>query len=263
MAFPGFHALRPDFEARLAEERAAHPPRALPPLTEADLASLPPPVVRFLRRSGAVGRPRVDRVRVEWGARMWRRPGGAPMDAPAVQHSWFGERPARLFFMTARMLGLPVQVFHDYRGAEASMRVRVAALVDAANVSGEVLSRGETVTILNDMCFLAPATLVDPRLEWAPVDDRLARVTFRNGPHAVRAELVFDADGALVNFFSDDRPALVDGKLLPYRWSTPIADYREVDGRLLPRTGRAVYAYPEGDFTYGDFEVRGLAYEDV
>ena len=37
--------------------------------------------------------------------------------------------------------------------------------------------------------------------------------------------------------------------------------YREVDGRLLPTKGSAVYAYPEGDFTYGAFTLRTIAYD--
>jgi len=257
----GCHALRPDYEARVAEALAAHPPVALPVLAEADLAPLPPPVQRYLRRSGAVGKPRVDRVRVEWRAKMYRKPGEAPMDAPAVQVSFFAGPPVRLFFMTARMKGLPVQVFHDYQGEAATMRVRAASLLDVVKLEGEALSRGETVTVLNDMCFLAPGALVDPRLAWAPVDDRTARVTFTNGRHVVAATLRFDAEDQLVDFWSDDRPALVDGKLLPYRWNTPISGYREVAGRWLPGRGSAVYAYPEGPFTYGEFEVRSVAYE--
>jgi hypothetical protein len=258
-----FHRLRSDFETRLAEELAAHPAAALRPLTESDLAPLPPPVRRYVRRSGAVGKPQVDRVRVEWRAKMYRKPGEAPMDAPAVQVSFFAGPPVRLFFMTARMKGLPVQVFHDYRGEAASMRVRAALLFDVVDLAGEAFSRGETVTVLNDMCFFAPGTLVDPRLTWAPVDDRSARVTFKNGRHVVEATLRFDEADELVDFWSDDRPALVDGKLRPYRWRTPLSGYRAVQGRWLAARGSVVYEYPEGPFTYGEFEVRSISFEAV
>jgi len=42
----------------------------IPALTEADLASLPPLMQVYVRRSGAVGRPRVRNVRVEFDAQM-------------------------------------------------------------------------------------------------------------------------------------------------------------------------------------------------
>ena len=34
-----------------------------------------------------------------------------------------------------------------------------------------------------------------------------------------------------------------------------------MDGRWLPARGAAVYAYPEGDFTYGDFVLKAVTYD--
>jgi hypothetical protein len=77
----------------------------------------------------------------------------------------------------------------------------------------------------------------------------------------VSATLHFNDRDELVDFTSDDRPADDHGALRPLRWSTPIEGYREIDGRRLPTRGRAVYAYPEGDFTYGAFTLRSIAYD--
>ena len=48
---------------------------------------------------------------------------------------------------------------------------------------------------------------------------------------------------------------------VPMRWNTPIDDYREVDGLYLSHHGTAVYAYPDGPFTYGEFTLRSIAYD--
>jgi hypothetical protein len=45
------------------------------------------------------------------------------------------------------------------------------------------------------------------------------------------------------------------------RWSTPISDYRVIDGLRLPTHGEAVYARPEGPFTYGEFTIRSIEYD--
>jgi hypothetical protein len=50
--------------------------------------------------------------------------------------------------------------------------------------------------------------------------------------------------------------ALVDERIT---WQ-PIEGCREIDGRLLPTRGSAVYAHPEGDFTYGAVTLRSIAY---
>jgi hypothetical protein len=256
----GCTALQPEFESRVQSVLRAQPTTAVPLLEAADLAHLPPPVRRFVLASGAVGRPRVRSFRAEFDAEMFRKPGDAPMVSTSVQYNLV-DSPTRLFFMKSRMFGLPVQVFHDYAAERATFRVRVASLVNVVDEGGVPFSRVETVTVLNDLCFFAPGALVDRRLSWEPFDDRTARVTFSNGPHRVSATLHFNERDELVDFTSDDRPQLVDGTYRPYRWSTPIEGYQLLDGRRLPTRGSAVYAYPEGPFTYGKFRLRSVAYD--
>ncbi len=255
----GCSTLQSKSESRIQEEFRAQPTTAIPLLEEAALAHLPLPVQRFVRASGAVGRPRVQNFRAEFDAEMYRKPGDAPMVSRSVQYN-FVASPARLFFMTSRMFGLPVQVFHDYAAERATFKVRVASLFNVVDEGGDPFSKVETVTVLNDLCFFAPGALVDPRLSWEPIDDRTARVTFSNGPHRVSATLFFNERDELVDFTSDDRPPKIDGTYRPYRWSTPIEGYQQLDGLRLPTRGAAVYAYPEGPFTYGKFRLKSVAY---
>jgi len=255
------HGLSPRFDALVQAEYAAQPLAPAAALQAADLGHLPPPVRRYVLSSGAVGRPRPQRMTIAFDALMSKRAGARPMVATSVQHSFFG-RSTRLFFMRARMAGLPVQVLHAYLREEATMRVRVASLVNVVDLAGEMLSRAETVTVLNDLCLMAPGALGDPHLAWTPRDERSAGVSFTNGRHRVAAVLSFNARDELVDFASDDRPALQgDGTLRPLRWSTPVDEYQVLDGLRLPSRARAVYAYPEGEHAYGIFTVRSVAHD--
>jgi len=257
----GCVSLRSRYEARAEAELAAQPLTAQPLLREADLAPLPPPVQRYVRRSGAVGRPRVQRFRAEFEAEMFWEPGGKAMRATSEQVNLLA-RPVRLFFMRARKMGLPVQALHAYAEAQATFQVRVASLFDVVDERGEALSAIETVTLLNDMCLLAPGSLVDPRLSWQPIDERTARVTFVNGPRRVAAVLHFNERDELVDFVSNDRPEKVDGEYRPHPWSTPIYGYQELGGLRLLTGGSAVYRRPDGDFTYGRFFLKSIAYDE-
>ena len=190
---------------------------------------------------------------------MYRKPGQAPMRARSVQYNFFG-RPTRLFLMEARMLGLPVRALHVYRQESATFTVRVASTVNMVNLHGDEISAAETVTVLNDLCLMAPGALLDPRLTWTQTDDRSAVVAFANGPHHVAATLVFDG-GELVEFWSDDRPDSSGATFIPMRWSTPISEYRDHGGFHQLRQGGAVYDRPDGPFTYGEFTVRSIEYD--
>jgi len=254
------NSMQARFDEALAAEFAAQPLVASPVLAEHDLSGLPTPVQRFIRASGAVGRPRPQNVRVEFHARMWRKPGEAPMESTSVQYNFLG-RPARLFLMKARMFGLPVRALHLYRHELATFQVRVASLLDIVRQEGEQISAAETVTVLNDLCFMAPGALVDPRLGWRPIDERTAFVTFTNGPHRATATLVFNEDDELIDFVSDDRPDSSTGTFVPRRWNTPISGYHETGGLRLPTRGSAVYARPGGPFTYGAFRLESIAYD--
>ena len=246
------------FHTRTADAMAA-PLEPAAVLTEADIAHLPPPVQRYIALTGSLGRPVVTEIRLRFDATMYDAPGAAGMSGPVVHYERF-DIPRRLFFMTARMKGLPVAVLHDFNHDNATMRVRLAGLVNVVDVGGPELTRTETVTILNDLCFLAPSRLVDPRLTWTAIDDTRARVIFALGPNTVSAELIFNAAGELVDFVSDNRGMLEkDGTLRILRWATPQSNYRDFGGWRVASEGDAIWHMPDGPFTYGHMQL--VAYE--
>ena len=254
-------SLRARYDRIVAAEFAAQPVGpAAPPLSLEDLTGLPAPVRRYVQRSGAIGRPRPQNMRFAFDADMYRGPGQAPMHATSIQYTFF-DRPARIFLMKARMFGLPVRALHVYRQEQATFTVRVASLVNMVDLRGAEISAAETVTVLNDLCLMAPGALADPRLAWSPIDDMTAAVTFTNGPHRVAATVAFNDRDELVDFWSDDRPESSSGRFVPSRWSTPVDEYRDVGGSHLIHRGRAVYARPDGPFTYGSFTLRSIEYD--
>lgn len=238
------------FDARRSEAIAI--PREEPRLlTEADIAHLPPPVRRYIALTGSIGRPVVTEITLRFDANMFDGPGAPGMTGPVVQYERF-DLPRRLFLMTTRMKGLPVAVLHDFNSDQATMRVRLAGLFNVVDLGGPELTRTETVTILNDLCFFAPSRMIDPALTWTPVDDTRAKVAFTLGPNSVMAELIFNDAGELADFVSDDRGALQkDGTLHIQRWTTPMATYRNFGGWRVASEGAAIWHPPEGAFTYG------------
>jgi hypothetical protein len=247
-------------EARAGLARTAAGPEV--PITEADLEPLPPPVRRYLRAVGVVGRPHVRNYRLRFRGRIRSAPDARWMPFTADQVSLVHD-PTRLFLMNARMRGLPVQAFHRYAGGRATMRVKALGVLTVADASGEVMDRSETVTHFNDMCLLAPGALVGPNIEWQAVDDRTARARFTHAAQTIAATLLFDDAGWLMNFVSDDRSrSSPDGKsFTPLRFSTPVRGYEDYGPVRLARWGEARWRLPEsGEFVYGEFELLGAEY---
>ena len=243
--------------------RAIPPAAPSPALTEADLAPLPAPVQRYVRGAGALGRPRPNSFRAAWTGHIR---GGAtePWMAFTAEQVSTLEPPRRFFKMDAVLKGLPVDVLHVYDDAGATMRVKVLSVYPMADARGPELTRAETVTVLNDLCVLAPATLTSPRIRWQPVDASTARAWFTAGGNTISAELRFDAAGELVDFVSDDRRASsADGRsFTPMRWSTPLRDYTARGPARVATHGDAVWSPAAGPaYVYGEFDLTALSYD--
>ena len=232
-----------------------------PVLTEADLAPLPDPVQRYLRATGMVGQPRIRNYRVRMRGRIRSGPDARWMPFEVDQQS-FADRPTRLFWMRATMMGVP-----DRRAAPAA---RTATRIDADQAARRVrrrrrrrpeMDQGETVTLFNDMCLLAPGTLVDPAIQWEPVDARTAKARFTHAAHTISATLFFDDDGLLKDFVSDDRFASSDGKT-----SSAGAGRRRSRSTARmgptgsPRGARRRWHPPEGEYVYAAIDILDVEY---
>jgi hypothetical protein len=234
---------------------------ATAPVEESDLAPLPAPVQRYLRTAGVVGGARVRNVRARMHGRIRSGP-DAPWITLSVEQYNFVAPPARMFYLTGSMYMIPVQGYHRYTGPSATMRVKAAALVPVVDASGPEMDQGETVTMFNDMCVMAPATLIDPAIVWEPIDARSARATFTNAGHTIRAELTFNDAGELTDFRSDDRyQTAPDGRSArKVRWSTPIGSYRSFGAVRLASHGEGRWHEAGGDYAYIELTIDDVEY---
>lgn len=229
-------------------------------LTEADTAHLPPVVQHYLIFVGAMDEPQVWNYRVRFSGALRNGPSDKWMPMTAYQQS-FANPPARFFLIESSKLGMPFNAFHRYVGPEATFRVRLASLLTVVDAHGAEMNKSETVTLLNDMFILAPATLIDRNIRWEELDPLTVRATWTHAGNTISAVVSFDHSGALVNFVSDDRSRTIDGKTYEQlRWSTPVGDWREFNGRKLPVKGEAIWTLPGGEFAYGRFELLAIEY---
>ena len=226
-------------------------------LTEEDLVSLPEPVKNYIRYTGCVGKPRVNRFKIIFHGALRNNDQSTWMPLTSVQYN-FMQEPTRLFFLNAVMKKLPVAGFHCYKNRKAYMDIRLLSLFKVQFQKGPDMDQSETVTFFNDMCCMAPATLIDPRIEWLETDGLNVKAKFTNGHIAITATLYFNKTGELANFISNDRYSTDEGKKLP--WSTPLHDYRLINNHLLPGYAETIYTYPDRNFIYGNFSIEEITY---
>lgn len=232
----------------------------MPLVSEADIRGLPGPVQKYLHYTGAVGRPRVWNFRARFTGQMRFRKDDAWINIVAQQYDFFNDS-ARFFYIESNKYGIPFDGLHLYIGSSATMQIKVASLFKVVDARGMEMNQGETVTLFNDMCLLAPATLIDGNIQWETVNALTVKARFANEGNAIGALLYFNEKGELIDFVSDDRFYSTDGKTFKkYRWSTPVTGYKDVGGRKIVAYGEAVWHTSEGEYSYAKFKLDEIEY---
>jgi hypothetical protein len=182
------------------------------------------------------------------------------MDFSSQQYNFFDD-PTRVFFIESTMFGIPFDGLHLYAGRSATMQIKVASLFQIVDAKGDTMTQGETVTLFNDMCVMAPATLIEKSIRWESVDSLTAKGIFTNKGITVSALLSFNERGELVDFSSEGRFMSADGITYKnYRWTTPMKNYREFGGRRIATEAELIWHTPQGEFVYGKFELVDIEY---
>jgi len=229
-------------------------------LTEEDIEQLPDPVKKYIHYSGSVGKQKVNNFRLEFTGQIRKDEKSEWMPFTTVQYN-FLEASTRLFFMKAVMKKLPVAGYHYFNNGEAFMDIRLLSLIKVQYQTGKEMGISETVTFFNDMCCMAPASLIDKRIKWIESDSNNVKAEFTNNNITISAWLSFNDNGELINFISEDRYVYEDKagmRKLP--WYTPLQDYQEIDGYRLAGYAEAIYKYPEGELSYGTFSLKHVEY---
>lgn len=226
-------------------------------VTEAAVARLPPPVQRFMRKAGVIGRPIPSIVRLRQVGRMRTAPTAAWMNFEADQ-VYTVAPPGfvwRAYFVSR---GLPFVFGRDtYSGGGASILMKALGVVPVADVGGSELGAAGLMRYLNEMMWF-PAAYLAPNVSWRAIDERSAEVSVTDSGLTARATLVFDGDDRIVDFraqrFNTDTRSLET-------WETPISGHRELNGLLLPAGGQGVWKLDGGSFAYIELDVVALAYD--
>lgn len=158
-------------------------------------------------------------------------------------------------------MGVPAGGLHLYMDEKAFMKIKLAGLFKIIDVEGPEMDQSETVTFLNDICFFAPAVLVDLKnIIWSEVNSRRLEAKYTNGTQTISSQLVFNDKGWLINFISNDRYEIIGKEANQRPWFTPVEEYSEFGPYKLPKIAGTWYKRPDQDFCYGEFTTIDVAY---
>lgn len=240
--------------ARVEVALRAHERRPGRPFHPDDLATLPPPVVRYFRRVLKDGQPMITSARITWagqfnmgkpGKNNWRPFTAVQLFVPAAPGFVWNAR-------IALFPGVSVKVRDSFVEGCGSMHGAVLGLIPVVRAEGTpTLASGALQRYLGEAAWLPTALLPRSGVTWTAIDESRARATISAAQTTVSLEFRFDADGHPISVFAPDR-FYDDGKgtPVPRPWEARNLRFSEQHGMMVPTESEVEWQLPTGPFVY-------------
>ncbi len=222
------------------------------------LDPLPEPVQRYMRFSDVIGKPWIQTIRLHQSGR-FRTGADRPWMAMRATQTYTTKPPSFRWDARFKLFGLPLLRAQDhYESGHAHMFGKLAGIYTLFDERGEKLDQGAMMRYLSEMIWFPIAFLGD-KIHWEAVDDGCAQVTLSDGDNNVSGKLFIDSEGRPINFsamrYREDK-----GTYALDAWSTPIMDYAERAGLMLPVRGQAMWHLETGPFPYIELSITEVEY---
>jgi hypothetical protein len=141
------------------------------------------------------------------------------------------------------------------------MLVSLESSVTLADRSGPEMDQGSLLRLLSDLVLFPTAFLDDRYVTWVSINERSARATLHLNGRQVTGVFEFGDDCLPRGFFADRYFDTGEGQAQLRPWSGDYADYREVEGMLVPH-GFLGYWHVDGErIPYVDFLLERPEYD--
>ncbi|MFB3852310.1 MAG: DUF6544 family protein [Vicinamibacterales bacterium] len=231
------------------------------PLDPARLASLPPPVQRYLRKAIARRGDFIQRVRLRHAGEFRPSLDGKWLPISGQQH-FNADPPGFIWWGRVRMLpGIWIDARDRSVGGEGNMWVTFESTVTIADSRGPELDQGALLRLLGEMAWFPTVFLDDRYVQWSAIDDRRAAATLRVGGRTVSGEFTFGPDGLPDAFMAGRYRDTGGGKSALTPFVGRVGNFRLVDGVLVPFRVIGAWVLDGQTKEYAKFDVEEIQFD--
>ena len=228
-----------------------------------ELAALPAPVQRYLRKALVEGSPVIAAVRVrhagefnmsETGQR-WR-----PFSSDQLVRV---HPPGFDWDASIRILPrMPVRVHDAYVEGDGILQAALLGLFPLVSLRGQgALAEGELMRFLAEAAWYPTALLPSQGVRWTKVDARAARAELRDGEVAVKLLFRFNDQDLIESVEAESRGRMVGEQVAPTPWGGRLWSYQRRAGMLVPLQGEVAWLLPEGARPYWRGRITTVEYQ--
>lgn len=232
----------------------------LPHYTRERATHLPAPIQRYLQFALTEGHPNIRyailrvRARFRHGAnRPWftvtakeylsgMEPGFV-WDA-VLKHNLLWWRTAKLSFLHGKGHG----------------HLKLYGAITLRELEGAETDHSMLFRFLSDLVWLPTGLLPTKALRWESIDEHSARAVLVDGSTQVEATFHVNAQGEVERITTNSKYRDHRSGFEQTQFTLECTSYQKYDGVMIPTHVNFVWNLPEGDFTYGQFQITRLSY---
>lgn len=248
----GNNILLQRFDKEVAELFSNDKPKTDKIFNSGQLSNLPKPVQGYFRHTLKEGQTYINSVRLLHSGKFktdikkdWVNIKGEQYFTAATPgFIWKGK--TKMF--TARDM---------YIADTGRLIVSLFSLFKVVDGKGENFNQGELLRWLGESVWFPTNLLPSENLNWFPINDSSAKLTFNYKGLSVFYIVTFNNKNEIVQM--ETERYMGDANL--EKWVGKLADYKEINGVIIPTKIEALWRLKEGDFSYVNFNLDKIEYD--
>lgn len=218
--------------------------------TTEDISNLPSPVQKHFKYCGYIGTPKMSNIKAYFNDVDFVQ-SGKKLKIKYTLYD-FVDEPVRIALIDTSIFGIPFQGIDTYQNGVGSMKGVIAKAITLFNEKGESMDKAGLVTCLSES-LLMPNLALQDFIKWKEIDETHAKATITYNGISASGIFVFDDNGAMTSFTTDDREYNdANGKIQKAKWSAVLGEYKNINGIKYPTTLKAIWHLETGDLVYFD-----------
>jgi len=216
------------------------------------LEGLPAPVQRYFKHVIPEGQPYVESVRLKHNGRF---KSGVDKDWTSIKGEQYftSAKPGFLWVGKTSLFTARDMYIQD----KGRLVVKLFSLIKVVDEKGSHVDQGELLRWLGESVWFPTNLLPRENLEWSPISDTSARVTFSHNGIFVYLDLFFNEKNEITRV--ETERYMEKGRL--EKWFGELSDYREINGMRVPMHIKASWDLKEKTHTYADFQIKTIEFD--
>ena len=219
---------------------------------EGQIQGMPEPVQRFFKNVLKDGQPYISSVYVKHDGRF----------KTALNNEWINIEGEQFFSVEEPgflWIGkTPLFTVRDmYISGKGQIKIFLLNIFKVFNGKGPAYNQGELLRWLGENVWFPTNLLPGSRLQWSPIDEGRATLTFRFRNQKIHYKVSINEAGEITKL--ETRRYMGEKSL--ETWIGKVSCYKEVYGMKIPMVIEAIWKLSDGEHSYAKFNVRKILYK--